>query len=73
MKNSAEQLTISSFYCHGENLFIQMETTAPPPKRKSRKKRGIRYLFMTLKHTLQSQQLYCWFSSEDKQEASNME
>jgi|JYMV01.1.fsa_nt_gi hypothetical protein len=42
MKNSAEQLTISSFYCHGENLFIQMETTAPPPKRKSRKKRGIR-------------------------------
>ncbi|KAL4216374.1 hypothetical protein ACF0H5_024101 [Mactra antiquata] len=37
-----EMLTLTSFFCHGENIFIQVETTAPPPRRKSRKKRGIR-------------------------------
>ena len=37
-----EALTISGFYCHGENLFVQFETTAPPPRKKNLKKRGIR-------------------------------
>ncbi|XP_053387860.1 uncharacterized protein LOC123541853 [Mercenaria mercenaria] len=37
-----EMLTLNSFFSHGENIFIQLETTAPPPRRKSRKKRGIR-------------------------------
>ena len=43
LKSGDEMLTISGFFCHGENLFIQMETTAPPPRRKKRKKIGIRY------------------------------
>ncbi|XP_069103120.1 uncharacterized protein [Argopecten irradians] len=44
-KSGDESLTISSFFCHGENLFVQLETSAPPPRRKSRKKRGIRKRF----------------------------
>lgn len=42
IKPGEEMLTLNSFFCHGENIFIQLETTAPPPRRKSRKKRGIR-------------------------------
>ncbi|XP_052219827.1 uncharacterized protein LOC127837054 isoform X2 [Dreissena polymorpha] len=37
-----ETLTLSSFFCHGENIFIQVETTAPPPRKKTRKKRAFR-------------------------------
>jgi hypothetical protein len=44
LKSGDEMLTISGFFCHGENIFIQMETTAPPPRRKKRKKIGIRYV-----------------------------
>ncbi|XP_071139970.1 uncharacterized protein [Mytilus edulis] len=73
MKNSAEQLTISSFYCHGENLFIQMETTAPPPKRKSRKKRGIRkrYSGNTLNVPQETKALYSLSSHEGGDEYSS--
>ncbi|XP_052802250.1 serine/threonine-protein kinase Nek9-like [Mya arenaria] len=39
---SEEMLTLSSFICHGENIFIHVETTAPPPRKRTRKKRGIR-------------------------------
>ena len=38
-----ESLSLTSFFCHGENIFVQLETTAPPPRRRSRKKRGIRF------------------------------
>ena len=34
-----ETVTLHNLMCHGENLFIQVETTAPPPKRRSRRKR----------------------------------
>jgi hypothetical protein len=47
-KSGDEMLTISGFFCHGESIFIQMETTAPPPRRKKRKKIDIRYLKRSL-------------------------
>lgn len=37
---AGDTVTLSQFFCHGENLFILVETTAPPPKRLSRKKRS---------------------------------
>ena len=39
---SGETVTLSRFFCHGENLFIQVETTAPPPKRRSRRAKKYR-------------------------------
>ncbi|KAL3886394.1 hypothetical protein ACJMK2_026392 [Sinanodonta woodiana] len=42
LQNENETLTLSSFICHGENMFIQVETTAPPPRTQIRKKRAIR-------------------------------
>ena len=36
---AGETVTLSSFFCHGENLFIEVETTAPPPKRRSRRRK----------------------------------
>ncbi|XP_074661631.1 serine/threonine-protein kinase Nek8-like [Tubulanus polymorphus] len=37
-----ESVSLSNFICHGENLFVQVETTAPPPKRRNRKKKSFR-------------------------------
>ncbi|CAH1787997.1 unnamed protein product [Owenia fusiformis] len=39
---AGEIVILSNFVCHGENLFLQVETTAPPPKKRSRKKRSFR-------------------------------
>ncbi len=36
---AGETVTLSNFFCHGENLFIEVETTAPPPKRRSKRRR----------------------------------
>jgi hypothetical protein len=41
-----EMVYLSNFFCHGENLFVQVETTAPPPKRKARKRRSFRSVYM---------------------------
>ncbi|XP_070545873.1 uncharacterized protein [Ptychodera flava] len=32
-------VTLNNIICHGENLFLQVETTAPPPRRRSKKKK----------------------------------
>ncbi|XP_048236777.1 uncharacterized protein LOC124117551 isoform X2 [Haliotis rufescens] len=37
-----EKVLLGNFFCHGENLFVQLETTAPPPRRKALKKRSLR-------------------------------
>ena len=34
---AGDTVTMSKFFCHGENLIIQVETTAPPPKRRKRR------------------------------------
>ncbi|XP_013390784.1 uncharacterized protein LOC106159131 [Lingula anatina] len=39
---SADTVLLSNFCCHGENLFVQVETTAPPPKKKMKKKKSFR-------------------------------
>ncbi|KAJ8311726.1 hypothetical protein KUTeg_011081, partial [Tegillarca granosa] len=45
-KSGEESLTISGFYCHGENIFLQLETTAPAPRKRSRKKRIRKYFLL---------------------------
>lgn len=40
---SNEKMLLGNVFCHGENLFIQVETTAPPPRRRTLKKRSFRY------------------------------
>ncbi|XP_041376669.1 uncharacterized protein LOC121389122 [Gigantopelta aegis] len=42
IKQENEKVLLGNFFCHGENLFIQLETTAPPPRKKALKKRSIR-------------------------------
>lgn len=73
LKSGDEMLTISGFFCHGENLFIQMETTAPPPRRKKRKKIGIRKRFSgnTLNVPPETQALYTASSREGGDEYSS--
>eukprot|EP00105_Crassostrea_gigas_P014522 XP_011431210.1 PREDICTED: uncharacterized protein LOC105330955 isoform X1 [Crassostrea gigas] len=73
LKSGDEMLTISGFFCHGENLFIQMETTAPPPRRKKRKKIGIRKRFSgnTLNVPAETQALYTASSREGGDEYSS--
>nr|XP_022295350.1 serine/threonine-protein kinase Nek9-like isoform X1 [Crassostrea virginica] len=73
LKSGDEMLTISGFFCHGENLFIQMETTAPPPRRKKRKKIGIRKRFSgnTLNVPPGTQALYTASSREGGDEYSS--
>ncbi|XP_062601424.1 uncharacterized protein LOC134263131 isoform X2 [Saccostrea cucullata] len=73
LKSGDEMLSISGFFCHGENLFIQMETTAPPPRRKKRKKIGIRKRFSgnTLNVPAETQALYTASSREGGDEYSS--
>ncbi|XP_064595853.1 serine/threonine-protein kinase Nek9-like [Liolophura sinensis] len=63
----------SVFYCHGENIMVQVETTAPPPaRRKSRKKRSFRKRFSrnlmvpadTVQHSASSREGGDEYSSE---------
>ncbi|GFO11680.1 serine/threonine-protein kinase nek8 [Plakobranchus ocellatus] len=42
VENENVLLMLGNIYCHGENFFIQIETTAPPPRRRTFKKRIIR-------------------------------
>lgn len=35
-------IALSKFFIHGENLFIQVETTAPPPGLKGRRRKAPR-------------------------------
>ncbi|XP_059148769.1 uncharacterized protein LOC131935999 [Physella acuta] len=42
LKQGNEKMLLGNIYCHGENLFIQVETTAPPPRRRTFKKRIFR-------------------------------
>ncbi|XP_048766980.2 uncharacterized protein LOC125674029 isoform X2 [Ostrea edulis] len=73
LKSGDEMLAISGFFCHGENIFIQMETTAPPPRRKKRKKIGIRKRFSgnTLNVPAETQALYTASSREGGDEYSS--
>ena len=43
IKQGHEKVLLGNVFCHGENLFIQVETTAPPPRRRTFKKRSFRY------------------------------
>ncbi|KAK3766064.1 hypothetical protein RRG08_002301 [Elysia crispata] len=42
LKQGNEKMLLGNMYCHGENFFIQLETTAPPPRRRTFRKRTIR-------------------------------
>ncbi|KAK7492848.1 hypothetical protein BaRGS_00015986, partial [Batillaria attramentaria] len=42
IKQANEKVLLGNVFCHGENLFIQVETTAPPPRRRTFKKRSFR-------------------------------
>ena len=42
LKQEPEKMLLGNMYCHGENFFIQLETTAPPPRRRTFRKRTIR-------------------------------
>ncbi|KAK7101348.1 hypothetical protein V1264_024139 [Littorina saxatilis] len=42
IKQGHEKVLLGNVFCHGENLFIQVETTAPPPRRRTFKKRSFR-------------------------------
>ncbi|CAE1157357.1 Serine/threonine-protein kinase nekl-2,Serine/threonine-protein kinase Nek8,Serine/threonine-protein kinase Nek3,Serine/threonine-protein kinase Nek1,Serine/threonine-protein kinase Nek5,Serine/threonine-protein kinase Nek2,Probable serine/threonine-protein kinase nek3,Serine/threonine-protein kinase Nek4 [Acanthosepion pharaonis] len=42
LQSLEKPLVLSNFFCHGENLFIQAETMAPPSKRRVRRKRSFR-------------------------------
>uniref|UniRef100_A0A2C9JNN1 non-specific serine/threonine protein kinase n=1 Tax=Biomphalaria glabrata TaxID=6526 RepID=A0A2C9JNN1_BIOGL len=37
-----EKMLLGNIFCHLNNLFIQIETTAPPPRRRTFKKRNVR-------------------------------
>ncbi|CAG5117686.1 unnamed protein product [Candidula unifasciata] len=43
LKQGNEKMLLGNISCHGENLFIQVETTAPPPRRRTFKKKIIRH------------------------------
>ena len=47
-----ETVALHNLMCHGENLFIQVETTAPPPKRRSRRKRYFRFVLTVVSDML---------------------
>ena len=42
---SGDTVTLAQVRCHGENLFIQVETTAPAPKRRSKRCKRLRFEF----------------------------
>lgn len=42
LRQGNEKMLLGNIFCHGENLFIQVETTAPPPRRKTFKKKILR-------------------------------
>ncbi|XP_012937764.1 uncharacterized protein LOC101851545 [Aplysia californica] len=42
LKQGPEKMLLGNIFCHGENLFIHIETTAPPPRRRTFKKRIMR-------------------------------
>ena len=42
---SGDAVTLAQVRCHGENLFIQVETTAPSPKRRSKRFKKLRFDF----------------------------
>ena len=42
MLQGPEKVHLGNIFCHGENLFIHIETTAPPPRRKALRKRIMR-------------------------------
>ncbi|GFR93665.1 serine/threonine-protein kinase Nek8 [Elysia marginata] len=42
LKQGNEKMLFGNIFCHGENFFIQLETTAPPPRRRTFRKRTIR-------------------------------
>lgn len=61
LKQGNEKMLLGNIYCHGENLFIQVETTAPPPRRRTFKKKIVRHKSThPLSHiTVQSNSHFC--------------